>query len=478
MKSKRKNIKARHMDGADLTAEEQQDFTYLVSKLNSETNKKQETVMTMSNFEEDANVGYTILKSQSLPGKVIITKNEDIDIEKKQKAVGLGALNSISDTINKINDTNGAHAKLKVLNQYASLYQLDEFNIEFICKQTGVILTPDSKSLDMLFAQVCESEALLKFFSLQKKTRNEWIKTKKLILHEFLMLSMSQKDNEVLSPKIMKYLLFNEDHKTSPWNEFKGFFTDNKYIKKHSQYLLYSPQEAKTEESKKSKKRILAEAKKEVEEDVEEDATKKIGYIGWGYNQLVKAGKSVANAIGQVAMGQMFGAAYNPTLDGARFRDAVILGESIGDAYGGHYIFLMFYLDNIINTCAKKNQMKTNWKFMIDNDDFVPYDDCDDLREKYRRCNIGHGGGSVGSGGSEGSEGSEGSYKPFTSLPAENRTNENTFSPRPRYADGSNEEKYRRSKKHLKKQLRSGQITRETYKSLKKSVKKNLLYKK
>lgn len=462
MKSKRKNIKARHMDGADLSAEEQQDFTYLVSKLNAETNKKQETVMTMSNFEEDANMGYTILKSQSLPGKVIITKNEDIDIEKKQKSIGLNALTSIQDTINKINNTEGPHAKLKVLNQYATLYKLDEFNIEFICKQTGVIMTPDSKSLDMLFAQVCESEALLKFFSLPKKTRNEWIKTKKLILHEFLMLSMSQRDNEILSPKFMKYMLFNEDHKTSPWNEFMGFATDNRYVTEHDdKYLLYTPQETKTE----SKKKILAEAKKEVNEEE--------GYLNWGYNKLMNVGKSVARGIGQVVYGQMFGAAYGPTIDGARlpiskykYRN-VILGEVIedtNDAYGGHYIFLMFYLDNIINTCAKKNQIKTNWKFMIDDDEFVPYDDCADLREKYKKCGIGR----IEGEGVEG-EGVGDSFSTFAS--GSTATTSSTV-------DGSNHEKYRRSKKHLKKQLRSGQITRETYKSLKKSARKNLLYKK
>lgn len=509
-KSTRKNSKVKRMDG-EVSLSDQQTLSDFYTKLDQNNSAKKETVMTSTNFEEDEDIGYNIMKSKSQKGKLIITKNEDIELDKMKKLVGNSTLDVISDVITKIFATESVNSKLKILNNYASLYNLDEFHINFICSQTGVIRETDTKSLEELHDKVCASDELKKFYDLPNKTRRAWMKTKSIILFEFLMLAMSQRDDVTLGKDFVKYFAFQLDTKTSQWNEFTGFILmDDIEEDAETGYLLY-----RTSIETVSKKNNLKNAKREAE-----------SYFTQTYEWAKYAGKKVLETSGKAAVNAangLYGVAKDALLaarrrligyDGKKTSDGkkIILGEkNVDDAtspYAGHYIFLMYYLDHIINTCAKKHLAEHNWKWSLDEDDLEPYDDCKETlnklkicqqqqdaeaREEERQLRIAR-------------EDLEARQRKFAqnrllNEAAVRRAEEEAAlieealrlrreqeaargAPPERGEEGEgrgtnndgSRQQYKRSKKYLKKQLKEGQISKEVYRSKKKSIKNKFLY--
>lgn len=438
-------------DGADnLTTGDQETIQEFYNKLNKKNNSiQQQNVMTTSNLEEDADVGYNIMRSKSNPSKIILKKNDDLEFEKKKKLVGIQTFNVITDIINKINSAPNVMTKLKILNNHITLYNLNEFQIEFISTKTNVILENDPKSLEDLHTKVCESPILKKFLSLPLKTRKEWYVTKMLILQEYLMISVNQNDNIVLDKEFGKYFKFENNIKKSAWNEIVGFNLDNTILLLKDDKILYDP-------SKTSSSSSISSTMKSAVSSLTDFVTSHWGKI-LATGSLLGAAKIAFIGYGVIRSMIPF--------DGAKTDDGklILAGKIEGkdDTYGGHYMLLLQYIDQIINSCAKKHQEQHKWKWIVDNDDFVPYDECKEIDRKTRECAD-----KLEAEKKAGKREVEEMAKALKARSDELKVAVPTV-------DG-NKAEYKRSRKHLKKQLKEGHITKATYKSLKKSAKKLL----
>lgn len=434
-------------DGADnLTTGDQETIQEFYNKLNKKNNSiQQQNVMTTSNLEEDADVGYNIMRSKSNPSKIILKKNDDLEFQKKEKLVGIQTFNVITDIINKINSAPNVMTKLKILNNHITLYNLNEFQIEFISTKTNVILANDPKSLEDLQTKVCESPILKKFLSLPLKTRKEWYVTKMLILQEYLMISVNQNDNIVLDKEFGKYFKFENNIKKSAWNEIVGFNLDDTILLLEGDKILYDP-------SKTSSSSSISSTMKSAVSSLTDFVTSHWGKI-LATGSLLGAAKIAFIGYGVI----------RPMLpyDGAKTADGklILAGKIEGkdDTYGGHYMLLLQYIDQIINSCAKKHQDQHKWKWIVDNDDFVPYDECEEMERKKKEC----------------ADKLEAKKKADARELKEMEDELKKRRAATSTPDG-NKAEYKRSRKHLKKQLKEGHITKATYKSLKKSAKKLL----
>lgn len=453
-------------DGADnLTTGDQETIQEFYNKLNKKNNTiQQQNVMTTSNLEEDADVGYNIMRSKSNPSKIILKKNDDLEFEKKKKLVGIQTFNVITDIINKINGASNVMTKLKILNNHITLYNLNEFQIEFISTKTNVILENDPKSLEDLHTKVCESEVLKKFFSLALKTRKEWYVTKALILQEYLTISVNQNDNIILDKEFGKYFRFENNIKKSAWNEIVGFNLDDTTLKIYDKFIVYDPSKTSSTSSISGIMKSARSFLPDYDWGITKHLSEHWGKYLMGGAALAAMTASVA-LIGTGPIIAMTAKAFPYGGDGAKDDDGnlILAGKIVGkdDTYGGHYMLLLQYIDQIINSCAKKHQTEHKWKWIVDNDDFVPYDECEEIARKTKECAVKL----------EDKKRAD-KIRLKESAEALKKMRDELGEDVPP-EDGTKAE-YKRSRKHLKKQLKEGHITKATYKSLKKSAKKLL----
>lgn len=445
------------VDGENLPSGDQETIQEFYKKLNQKTDTKQQSVMTMSNLEEDESVGYNIMRSKSQPSKIIIKKNDDADFEPKKKLVNINTFTVLNEIVNKINATQSVTSKLKILQKYVELYKLSEFHIKFISAKTDVLPKQDNpNSLDELHTYICEHKLLKRFLNLPIKTRKDWVETKLILLAECLMFAVDQNDNVKMGTDLFKTIQLNLDSRKSPWNEFIGFNENDPLIEIEDGQVLYTPSVSSATWSS-----TFATMRNSATDYVRNHW---ITNFVWGNRKTI--GTGVAYGARTVALAYMGGwglvkaatlAATFVGSDGSISKDGrVILAKIVEgtDTYGGHYVFILQYIDTIINDCASKHKSQNNWKWIVDNDEFVPYDECDETARITKECK----------------EKNE-EKKRIRNREIEEKKKE--LAALAAMPDGGRKE-YKRSKKHLKKQLKEGQITKETYRSLKKSAKKLL----
>lgn len=436
------------VDGEDLPTTDQETITEFYNKLNKKKTDKHETVMTMSNMEEDENVGYNIMRSKSQPSKIILKKNEDAELEPKKKLVNISTFTVLNEVVNKINSTQSVTSKLKILQKYVELYKLSEFHVKFISSKTGVLPKQDNpNSLDELHTYVCEHKLLKRFLNLPIKTRKDWYETKLILLAECLMFAVDQNDNVKMGSDVFKTIQLNSDSKKSPWNEFIGFNGNDPLLTVTGEQVLYKP--SVTPASWTATVNTMTNKAKE--------------FLSNHYGKLMIAGGALGAGVlvAQAYLGGFVSSLVNMVSDGAKTKEGdVILAEKVEgtNAYGGHYVFILQYIDTIINDCASKHKDQHKWKWIIDNDDFVPYDECDEKARVSAEC------------AKKLEEKKRVRDREIEEKKKELKELEDLKKATP---DGRKAD-YKRSKKHLKKQLKEGQITKETYRSLKKSAKKLL----
>lgn len=416
-------------------------------------------VLTSTKFEDDTNEYQ--LKTNGKGDVIFVPPDKN---EKLKDEISIKSLQSILDVINKIRECKNLKQKQETLKTYTDTYKLLDEDVEFIIKQTGMVIEVDPENLRTFDSRICSDERLQKFFYEEKKTRRNWINTKKIILFRFLSIQVKNQDEVDIDTAIAKLFLFDE-RKDSPYNDFTGFAvtgTENKdedgKIFKHKEqdrymllYLINSTEGGRTWSQKyKDVENVVVSAVK--------DAVRKTG------ESVVQVTKSIGSTL--YDYGSSFLTYANPwkfvygdgTIHTMAGNQYLVMGESNdkNGPFDGGLIFFLKYVDHVLNNCLKKNIQQNNWRWEIDLDDLVPLMDC----EKYKKCmggkaeGVGEPGKGVGKG------------------VGKDAFNEDEMGEAS--ADGSNrkeKKQIKRSLKILKKQCKEGLIEKKIYKQRSRDLK-------
>lgn len=340
--------------------------------------KNRQKVFTATKFEDDKS-DYQMKTNGR--GDVIFVEPDKND--RLREEINVKSLQPLLDVIGKIKACKTLKLQKEALATYQETYQLSQDDVEFIIKQTGIIIDSNPQNLRTFETSICSNETLQKFFREEKKTRRNWMNTKKVILYQFLSIQVKNQDDVDLEPKIAKLFLF-DDKKNSVYNDFVGFKIDKnkegdnvifKEVDKVNHKLLYLVE--KGDEAVVKKGRSWSQRFKDVE-----------NIVASSVGDFVKKTRDNVGSISQQIGSSVYeyGASFlsyaNPFKyvygDGAIYEKDknkyLIIGESenANGPFDGGIIFFMKYVDHVLNNCLRNNLDEFKWRWEIDLDDLTP----------------------------------------------------------------------------------------------------------
>ena len=369
-----------------------EDYLKMMNNLNNDIpdnipilQKQKQNVFTATRYEDDSN-NYQM--RQNGKGDVIFVppdKNETL----KDK-ISVKSLEPLYDVIGKIQQSKNLKQKQEALKTYTETYELSAEDVEFIIKQTDMVKEIDPQNLRTFETSICSDERLQKFFFEEKKTRRNWINTKKELLYKWLAIQAKNQDEVDIDPLIATFFEF-DGRKESLCNDFVGFsnekFNNNKEekIKNKDKVIKYIDDETKTY-------KLLFPIKigEEVSTRTFSQRIKDVQNVVTSVGAAAKLGADKVVGIATTIGGALsYGTSWlnnnlNPWKyvfgkDGAIYIDTdkdtyLILGESADKdgPFDGGMIFYMKYVDHVLNTCLKKNIEQYKWRWEIDLDDLTP----------------------------------------------------------------------------------------------------------